>query len=130
VRTGTLLQPRPVPGKLVPALVAGSVVVLALPVFLLAGWDVRGWGLGAFLWIAAEAIGVLLARLPIGLANLAGSGVLAFGMMLRTIAVMVVLVAVAVTDVHLAIAGTIVYALAYTTELALSLLSYYGSPPR
>ena len=126
MRTGALLTPRPVPGRLVPALAAGALVLLALPVFLIAGWDLRGWGLGAVLWAAAQALGLLLARLPVGAANLAGSGVLAFGMMFRTIAVMVVLIAVAVTDAHLAVAGLLVYAAAYTCELALSLIAYYG----
>jgi hypothetical protein len=130
VRSGTLLTPRPAPGKLFPAAASGAVVLLALPIFVIAAWDLKGWALGAVLWAGAQAIGLLVSRLQIGSANLASSGVLAFGMMFRTIAVMVVLVAVAVTDTSLAVAGLLVYAFAYTCELALSLLSYYGSEPQ
>ena len=46
--------PRPVPGRLVPALAGSAVVALALPVFLAAGWPLRGWLLAATLWIAGE----------------------------------------------------------------------------
>ena len=35
--------PRPVPGRLVPALAGSAVVALALPVFVAAGWPLRGW---------------------------------------------------------------------------------------
>ncbi len=127
MRSGILLTPRPAPGKLVPALAGAFVVTLALPVFLVAGWRVAGWALGAVLWAAAQGIGLLLARLPLGRAHLASSGVQAFGMALRTIAVMIVLIAVAVSRPHLALAALVVYALAYTCELGLSLLTYFGS---
>jgi hypothetical protein len=42
---------------------------------------------------------------------------------------MLVALAVAVTDPDLAIAGALVYALAYSVELALSLLLYFGGRP-
>ena len=44
--------PRPEPGHLLPALGGGVLVLLALPVFLLAGWSIAGWGLAAVLWVA------------------------------------------------------------------------------
>jgi hypothetical protein len=47
-------------------------------------------------------------------------------MMFRAIAVMVILVAIAVSDSRLALSAAILYALAYTLELGLSLLSYFG----
>ncbi len=47
---GIFATPRPVPGRLFPALGGLLIVLLALPVFLLAGWDVAGWALGAVLW--------------------------------------------------------------------------------
>ncbi len=121
-----LLQPRPAPPKLVPAAAAALVVVLALPVFLLAGWRVSGWALGALLWGGSQALGLLLARLRTGAGNLAGSGVVAFGMMFRAIAVMVVVFAVAASDAWLGVAAAGVYALGYTLELAVSLFAYFG----
>jgi hypothetical protein len=124
--TGVLSRPRPLPGRLLPALAGAAVVALALPVFLVAGWRVSGWALAAVLWLASQAFGALLARLPFGGANLAASGMVAFGMMFRAVAVMVVVIAVAVSDSRLALAAALVYALAYTCELAVSVLSYLG----
>jgi len=122
--------PRPVPGRLVPALAGGAVVVLALPVFAVAGWPLRGWLLGAVLWVAAQALGVLLARLPLGGDNLAAAGVAGIGMMFRPVAIMVVAIAVAASDASLGVAAALLYALAYSVELALSLVAYFGSPAR
>jgi hypothetical protein len=81
--------------------------------------------LGAVLWIAAEAMGLLLARLPIGADNLAASGVRGVGMMFRSVAVMVVVIVVAASNPELGVAAGVVYALAYTLELMLSLTSYF-----
>ena len=124
-----LATPRPVPATRVPALAGGAAVALALPVFLAAGWPVSGWALGAVLWAAAQALGLLLARLPTGPSNLAGSSVRGIGMMFRAVAVMVALVAVAVSEANLALAAAGVYALGYTLELALSLVTYFSGEP-
>jgi len=105
------------------------VILLALPVFLAAGWRFEGWALGAVLWAAAQAFGLVLTRLRPGAGNLAASGVVGIGMMFRAVAVGVVVIAVAATDPGLAVAAALVYALAYTLELALSLLAYFGSEP-
>ena len=126
---GVFSTPRPVPGRLVPVLAGALVVALALPVFLLAGWRLAGWGLGATLWLGSQAFALLLPRLRPGTGSLAASGVLALGMMFRATAVMVVLIAVATTDARLALAGALVYALAYTLELGTSLLAYFGAEP-
>jgi hypothetical protein len=106
------------------------VIALALPVFLVAGWPLRGWALGAVLWVAAQALGALLARLPLGADNLAAAGVVGIGMMFRPVAVMVVAIAVATSDASLGVAAALLYALAYTLELTVSLVSYFGSPAR
>lgn len=124
-----LATPRPLPASRMPAVAGAAAVALALPVFLAAGWRVSGWVLGAVLWLAGQALGLLLARLPTGASNLAGSGVQGIGMMFRAIAVMVVLIAVAVSDAHAALAAAGVYALGYTLELALSLLTYFSGEP-
>ena len=121
-----LATPRPLPATRLPAVAAGAAIALALPVFLAAGWPVSGWVLGAVLWLAAQAFALLLERLPIGADNLAGSGVRGIGMMFRAIAVMVVVIAVAASDASLGLAAAGVYALGYTIELALSLVTYFG----
>ncbi len=124
-----LATPRPLPSTRIPALAGGAAVALALPVFVAAGWRLSGWVLGAVLWTAAQALGLLLARLPIGPSNLAGSGVQGIGMMFRASAVMLVVIAVAVSDANLALAAAGVYALGYTLELALSLVTYFSGEP-
>ena len=121
--------PRPVPSRLLPAAGGALVVALAFPVFLAAGWPLAGWALGAVLWLAAQAMSLLLTRLQPGGGNLAASGVVGISMMFRAVAVGVVLIAVAATDPRTAVAAALVYALAYTLELALSLLAYFGSEP-
>jgi hypothetical protein len=127
---GTLTTPRPRPGRLVPALAAAGVIVLALPIFVAADWPLSGWLIGALLWIVAgQGLGLLLARLPIGADNLARSGVLAFGMTFRAIAVIVALVALAMSDTSAGIAAAIVYALGYTFELGVGLLFYFTGRP-
>ena len=126
--TKTWTEPRRPPDTMLPAIAGTAVVFLALPVFLLQGWNVKGWGLGAFLWIASQAFGFLLHRLHARTDNLAAAGVTAFGMMFRAIAVMVVVFAAAVSDPWLGLAAALVYALGYTAELALSLISYYTGP--
>jgi hypothetical protein len=119
--------PRPVPGRLLPALAGGTVVALALPIFLLGGWPLAGWALGATLWAGGQSLGLLLTRVRAGGTNVAGSGVLGVGMMFRAVAVMAVLLAVAASDGSLAVSAAVVYALAYTLELALSVVTYFGS---
>ncbi len=120
--------PRPVPSRFVPIAAGAAVVALALPVFAVAGWSLRGWALGAILWVGAQALGLLLSRLPLGADNLAASGVRGVGMMFRPVAVMVVVIAVAASNAEVGVAAGALYALAYTLELGLSLLTYFGSP--
>jgi hypothetical protein len=130
VKQGILATPRPVPNRFVPVAAGAGLLVLALPVYLLLGWRISGWALAAVLWAGGQSLGLLLARLRLGLGNLAASGVLAFGMMFRAIAVMVVLVVVAVSDARLAISAALLYALAYTFELGVSMVEYFGAEPR
>jgi hypothetical protein len=105
----------------------GAVILLALPVFAAAGWPLRGWALGAILWLGAQALGLLLTRLQLGADNLAASGVRGVGMMFRPVAVMVVVIAVAASDPEVGVAAGLLYALAYSLELGLSLLTYFGT---
>ena len=121
--------PRPLPNRLLPVAAGAIVVALALAVFLIAGWRVEGWALGAVLWVGAQAFGALLTRLQIGGGNLAASGVVGIGMIARAVAVMVVVIAVAASDARLGLAAALVYACAYTVELAFSLTSYFAHEP-
>jgi hypothetical protein len=123
---GLLSTPRPVPGRRIPALAGAGVVVLALPVFLVAGFPLGGWALAAVLWAAGELLALWLGRLPTGADHLGTSGFVALAHSFRGIGVMIVLVAVTVADRDVGIAALAVYALAYSLSLGVSLLEYFG----
>jgi hypothetical protein len=123
-------RPRPMPGMTAPIAAGSVVVVLGLPVFLVAGWPVKGWVLGAVLWVASMTLGLLLLRLRLGIGSLAASGVVAFGLVFRGIAVMVVAIAVAAADPDVGLAAAVLYALAYTLELGVSIAVYFGGAAR
>jgi hypothetical protein len=127
---GAFSTPRPMPGQTVPLVAGAAVILLALPVFLAAGWELRAWLIGGTLWAASRLLAALLTHLRPGMGNLAGSGVVGFGMTFRALAVMVVVVALAATDARLALAVILLYALAYTLELAVALALYFSGEPR
>ena len=122
--------PRPEPNHVAPAVGSGIVVLLALPVFLLTGWSLAGWGLAAFLWLAVHALDFLLMRARPQAGTLGASGVQAFALFFKSIGLLAVLVAAAAANPHLAIAAAVTYALAYTFELGLSLVFYFGAARR
>jgi hypothetical protein len=118
------------PSRRLPVAAGAVGLALMLPVFALAGWSLRGWALGAVLWAGSQALGLVFDRAGIGEPTIRGSGVVAFGMMARGILIVLVAVVVATQDPDLAVAGIVVYALAYTAELALSLALYFAGTPR
>jgi hypothetical protein len=119
--------PRPEPGHVLPALGGGAVMLLALPIFLVGGWTLAGWGLAAALWVAVHAIDAVLYRSKSHADNLAASGVQAFGLFFKSIGLLVVLVAAVAASPELAVGAAVTYALAYTFELGLSLATYFGA---
>jgi hypothetical protein len=122
----SILVSRPVPRTHAPAIVGTAIVVIALPVFLIAGWRLGAWGLAAVLWIAGQAVALLLQRLPLGMGSLASSGAVAFGRMFRAVGVMVVLIVVTISDSSLGLPAVAVYAFAYSAEFGSSLVTYFG----
>jgi len=123
---GVFSTPRPLPDRRWPAAAGTLLVLLALPVFLAAGWGFASWALAAALWLGGEVLAFALGRLPLGLDNLAASGMAGIGMTFRVIAVMVVLIAVAAKDESLAVPAALLFIAAYTLELALSLVTYFA----
>jgi hypothetical protein len=121
-------EPRTAPPALLPAIAGAIVVLVALPIFLIAGWRVSGWAIGAVLWFGSEAFGAVLTRLRTRTGNLAAAGVVAFGMFFRAIAVMAVVFAVAVSDKWLGLAAALTYAGGYSAALGLQLVAYYTGP--
>jgi hypothetical protein len=130
VTEGIFSTPRPMPSRLLPALAGSAVVVLALPVYALAGWPLAGWALAAVLWFGALVLGELLTRLRGDGDNLAAAGVMGIGMSFRAFAVGIPLVAATVTNQQVGLSAALLYALAFTLSLALSLVSYFGAEPR
>ena len=130
MKTTVLGAPRPVPGRLLPVAAGAGVIALALPVFFVADWPFAGWVTAATVWIGVQGLGLLLARVRPTADNLAASSVLAFGMMGRLLAVLVVLVAVAASNRTVGLAAALLYGLAYTAELGVSIASYYVQEPR
>ncbi len=122
----SILVPQPVPRGHAPAIVGSIVVVGALPLFLILGWPVAGWAIAAVLWAASQAFGLVLQRMPLGMGNLASSGGVALGRMVRSITAMVVLLAVTVSNQKVGVSAVAVYALAFTAEFGTSLVAYYG----
>ena len=124
--SGVFATPRPVPESRLPALGGTAVVLVALPVFLIAGWRLAAWGIAAGLWLAFLLIGALLRHLQRGSDNLAAAGLVAFGRMTRAVALVAILIVIAVKDSGLGLPAAVVYALAFTVELLLSLVAYFG----
>ena len=123
---GVFSTPRPVPNRRLPTITGAIVVSLALPVVLIGGFPVAGWALAAILWVAAELLGIWLARLPIGDDNLKMSGLVALTMAWRGIAVMVILLIVTAANKPVGVCAVVVYAAAYTLSLAVSLIEYFN----
>jgi len=130
VSAGIFSTPRAVPSRLGPTVAGGAVIALALPVFAIAGWPLSGWALAAVLWAAALAFSLVLARLPGRPDNLAAATVRGIGTTSRAILVGIPLVAVTVADERVGIAAAAVYALAFTVELVVGLVRYFGGEAR
>ena len=127
---GTLFStPRTEPGHLLPAVGGTLVLALALPIVALLGWSIAGWGLAVALWLGLHALDFVLARARTK-TGLAGSGMQAFGLFFKLIALLVVLFAAVAADKDVALAAALTYGLAYTFELGLSLVAYFGAAPR
>ena len=127
MRSAIFSTPRPVPARTLPLLAGAAVLVTALPVFLAAEWPLAGWAIAAALWGGGQVVSILLQRLPLGADSLAASGVVGIAMIFRAVAVGVVVIALALSDARLGISAALLYALAYTLELAVSLVTYFGS---
>ena len=123
---GLLSTPRPVPGRRAPALAGAGLVVLALPVFVVAGFPLGGWALAAVLWLVGELLGIWLSRLPTGADNLGSSGLVAIAHAFRGIGVIIVLAVVTLANRDVGVAALVVYGLAYSLSLCVSLIEYFG----
>jgi hypothetical protein len=126
--SGLFSTRRSEPDHLLPA--AGGTIVLALllPIVALLGWSIAGWGLAALLWLGTHALDLLVVRARSKPGGVANSGIQAFALFFKLIALLVVLFAALAAGQDLALTTALTYGLAYTFELGLSLASYFGSP--
>lgn len=123
---GIFSTPRPLPSRLAPTIAGGAVVLLALPLFAVAGWPFGGWAFAAVLWVAVQAFALLLTRLPTGPDNLAASVLRGLGSTSRLLLAGIPLVALTVADERVGLAAALVFATAYTLELLVGLATYFG----
>jgi hypothetical protein len=126
MRSGLLTTPRPEPAHLLPGLAGSLVILFALPLFLILGWSISAWAIAALLWLGVHALDFILRHARKDTGNLAASGMQAFGLFFKTLGLLVVLFALAGSSPHRALVAALVYALAYTLELGLSLATYFG----
>jgi len=115
--------PRAEPNHVLPAAGGTLVLLLLLPVVALLGWSIVGWGLAVVLWLGLHALDLVLARV-----RHAGSAMQAFGLFFKLITILVILFAALAADRDVALVAVLTYGLAYTFELGLSLVSYFGAP--
>jgi hypothetical protein len=109
------------PSRRLPIMGSALVIALALPIFIVLHWSLGGWAIAAVLWIGAHALELLIAR----------SGgkpqMQVFAVFFKSVGVLVVLLATIVANKHTGLAAMVTYALAYTCELGLSLVAYFGT---
>ena len=121
--------PRAEPNHMLPAGAGTLVLLLLLPVIALLGWSIAGWALAAVLWSGLHALEYLLVRLRQKQHGGEASPALqAFGLFFKLIMILVVLFAALAADRDVALVAVLTYGLAYTFELGLSLVSYFGAP--
>jgi hypothetical protein len=123
-------SPRDEPNHLLAAACGTAILLLLLPVFLIVGWSVAGWGLAAVLWLGLHGIDYLLGRLRGKDGGVANSGMQALGLFFKVIVLLIVLFAALAKSQDVALTAALTYGLAYTFEFGLSLSSYFGSPVR
>lgn len=123
---GIFSTPRPLPSRLAPTIAGGTIIALALPIFLVTGWPLQGWLLGAILWAASEIVAAVLTRLPTDPDNLAAAGMRGIGTTSRALLVGIVLVVVTVSNEPVGLSAAVLYAIAFTAELGVGLATYFG----
>jgi hypothetical protein len=122
--------PRDVPSRRIPVAAGAILFAVALPLYAFTGLGLPAWAVAAGIWAGGEVIAAVLTRFPLGLSNLASSGAVGVGLIFRQLAAVAVLFVVAVHHKHVALAAAGLYAAAYTLELALSMVVYFGQEKR
>ena len=100
------------------------VALLAVPVFLLAGWPLEGWFWATALWAANRYLQAVIERRAARMGALRGVGVLGASMLLRPWIGMLALFLITKDDTALAVSSVLLFLLLVTIDIATRVLTH------
>ncbi|HEX2377743.1 MAG TPA: hypothetical protein VHI30_09315 [Gaiellales bacterium] len=100
------------------------VAILAIPVFLLAGWPLEGWFWATALWAVNRYAQSVIERRAAQMGALRGVGVLGASMLLRPWIGMLVLFLITKHDTALAVSAVLLFLLLVTIDIATRVLTH------
>lgn len=100
------------------------VAILAVPVFLLAGWPLEGWFWATALWAANRYLQAVIERRAARMGALRGVGVLGASMLLRPWIGMLALFLITKDDTALAVSSVLLFLLLVTIDIATRVLTH------
>ena len=107
---------------------AVPVLVLALPLFLYAGWGAKSWGLCAALWVFNRGLQIAVMRFVLDLPPTAAMGVAGVTFLARAWGTIIALiVGVSIWGQDVAVPAAILFAVLYTIDIAARGLSWADS---
>jgi hypothetical protein len=100
------------------------VALLAVPVFLIAGWPLEGWFWATALWAVNRYLQSVIERRAARMGALRGVGVLGASMLLRPWIGMLVLFLITKDDTALAVSSVLLFLLLVTIDIATRVLTH------
>lgn len=112
------------PGLLIAHNIDALLAVLALPVFLLAGWPVSGWFWAVALWAVNRALQVWTERRAARMTALRGVGMMGASMLLRPWIGMLILFLIVRDDRTEAISSMLLLLVLITADIATRIVTH------
>jgi cation transport ATPase len=100
------------------------VAILAIPVFLIAGWPLEGWFWATALWAVNRYVQSVIERRAAQMGALRGVGILGASMLLRPWIGMLVLFLITKHDTALAVSAVLLFLLLVTIDIATRVLTH------
>ena len=100
------------------------VAILAIPVFLIAGWPLEGWFWATALWAVNRYAQSVIERRAAQMGALRGVGVLGASMLLRPWIGMLVLFLITKHETALAVSAVLLFLLLVTIDIATRVLTH------
>ena len=100
------------------------VAILAIPVFLIAGWPLEGWFWATALWAVNRYAQSVIERRAAQMGALRGVGVLGASMLLRPWIGMLVLFLITKHDTALAVSAVLLFLLLVTIDIATRVMTH------